>query len=131
PRLHMPWLHILPESLYWGIRHVSETLQRPELPVFISENGCAAQDEVTEKGEVLDLDRIQYLRQYLQAAHRAVSEGYPLQGYFLWSFLDNFEWAYGYDRRFGITYVDYATQQRIPKASFYWYQECVEQNRIV
>ncbi|MGF1521971.1 MAG: GH1 family beta-glucosidase [Leptolyngbyaceae cyanobacterium] len=131
PRLHMPWLHIVPASLYWGIRHISETLQCPELPVFISENGCAAQDEVTEKGEVLDLDRIQYLRQYLQSAHRAVSEGYPLQGYFLWSFLDNFEWAYGYDRRFGITYIDYATQQRIPKASFYWYQECVGQNRIV
>ncbi|MEO0985117.1 MAG: GH1 family beta-glucosidase [Cyanobacteria bacterium J06639_14] len=131
PRLHMPWLHIVPESLYWGIRHVSETLQRPELPIFISENGCAAQDEVTDQGEVLDLDRIQYLRQYLQAAHRAVSEDYPLQGYFLWSFMDNFEWAYGYDRRFGITYIDYATQQRIPKASFHWYKTCVEQNRIV
>ena len=131
PRLHMPWLHIVPESLYWGIRHISETLQRPELPIFISENGCAAQDEVTDQGEVLDLDRIQYLRQYLQAAHRALSEGYPLQGYFLWSFMDNFEWAYGYDRRFGITYIDYATQQRIPKASFHWYRECISQNRVL
>ncbi|MBE7383085.1 MAG: beta-glucosidase [Leptolyngbya sp. SIO1E4] len=131
PRLHMPWLHLAPESLYWGIRHVSETLQRPELPVFISENGCAAQDEVTPQGEVLDLDRIHYLRQYLQAAHRAVSEGYPLTGYFLWSLMDNFEWAYGYDRRFGITYVDYATQQRLPKASFNWYKTCVATNQIV
>ena len=52
-------------------------------------------------------------------------------GYFLWSFLDNFEWAYGYDRRFGITYVDYETQQRIPKASFHWYGKCVQENRIV
>jgi len=131
PRLHMPWLHLVPESLYWGVRHVSETLQRPELPVFISENGCAAQDEVTTSGEVLDLDRIQYLRQYLQSAHRAVAEGYPLTGYFLWSLLDNFEWAYGYDRRFGITYVDYETQKRIPKASFDWYKTCIATNQIV
>ncbi|ASC69233.1 Beta-glucosidase A [Halomicronema hongdechloris C2206] len=131
PRLHMPWLQVVPESLYWGVRHLSETLQRPDLPVFISENGCAAQDTVTPAGEVLDLDRIYYLRQYLQATHRAVEEGYPLQGYFLWSLLDNFEWSYGYDRRFGITYVDYATQQRLPKASFHWYGACIRENRVL
>lgn len=131
PRLHMPWLHIVPESLYWGIRHVSTTLQRPDLPIFISENGCAAQDAVTEQGEVLDLDRIHYLRQYLKAAHRAIDEGYPLRGYFLWSLMDNFEWAYGYDRRFGITYIDYETQRRLPKASFHWYKQCIAENRIV
>ncbi len=131
PRLHMPWLQLLPESLYWGVRHLSETLQRPGLPVFISENGCAAQDEITPTGEILDLDRIYYLRQYLKAAHRAVAEGYPLTGYFLWSLLDNFEWAYGYDRRFGITYVDYATQRRYPKASFHWYQSCITHYQVV
>ncbi|MBF2036916.1 MAG: beta-glucosidase [Leptolyngbyaceae cyanobacterium T60_A2020_046] len=131
PRLHMPWLQIVPDSLYWGVRHVSETLQRPDLPVFISENGCAAQDTVTPAGEILDLDRIHYLRQYLQSAHRAIAEGYPLTGYFLWSFLDNFEWFWGYDRRFGITHIDYATQRRTPKASFHWYQACVAQNRIL
>jgi len=131
PRLHMPWLQVVPESLYWGVRHLSETLQRPELPVFISENGCAAQDTVTATGEVLDLDRIYYLRQYLRAAHRAVDEGYPLRGYFLWSLLDNFEWSYGYDRRFGLTYVDYPTQQRIPKASFHWYAACIKANQVL
>jgi beta-glucosidase len=131
PRLHMPWLHVVPDSLYWGVRHISDTLNHPELRVFISENGCAAQDTLTEQGEVLDLDRIEYLRQYLRSAHRAVSEGYPLTGYFLWSFLDNFEWAYGRDRRFGITYIDYASQQRIPKASFHWYAHCVQDNRVV
>lgn len=132
PRLHMPWLHVVPESLYWGVRHLSETLNRPDLRVFISENGCAAQDQVTAGGEVLDLDRIYYLRQYLQAAHRATAEGYPLTGYFLWSLLDNFEWSYGYGRRFGITYVDYgAGQRRLPKASFHWYASCVQENRIV
>jgi len=131
PRLHMPWLHLLPQSLYWGVRHISEILQCPDLPVFISENGCAAQDELTSSGEVLDLDRIHYLRQYLQSAHRAVAEGYPLTGYFLWSLLDNFEWAYGYDRRFGITYIDYATQKRIPKSSFDWYKSCVAASQVL
>lgn len=131
PRMHMPWLNILPESMYWGIRHISETLGCPDLPIFITENGCASQDEVNVKGEVIDTDRIMYLRQHLKAAHRAVSEGYPLQGYFVWSLLDNFEWAWGYDRRFGITYIDYPTQQRIPKASFDWYRECIRSDRVV
>ena len=131
PKMHMPWLHILPESMYWGIRHISDTLGRKDLPIFITENGCAAQDELNAQGEAIDTDRIMYLRQYLKAAHRAVSEGYPLKGYFLWSLMDNFEWAWGYDRRFGIIYVDYSTQTRIPKASFKWYSECIRQNRVV
>jgi beta-glucosidase len=130
PRMHMPWLQIVPEALYWGIRHISETLGLTELPIFISENGCAAEDKVTQ-GEVIDTDRIFYLRQYLKAAHRAVSEGYPLKGYFVWSLMDNFEWAWGYDRRFGITYIDYPTQARIPKSSAHWYSECIHQNRVV
>lgn len=131
PRMHMPWLHILPESIYWGVRHISETLGRPDLSVFITENGCAAQDEVNGQDEVIDTDRIMYLRQHLKSAHRAITEGYPLKGYFLWSLMDNFEWAWGYSRRFGITYVDYNTQKRIPKASFDWYAECIRQNRVV
>jgi beta-glucosidase len=131
PALHMPWLQIVPESLYWGIRHVSETLNRPDLPIFITENGCAAQDEVNASGEVMDLDRVLYLRQYLHSVHRAATEDYPIQGYFVWSLMDNFEWAWGYERRFGITYLDYTTQQRIPKASYHWYAECIRQNRVV
>ncbi|MBW4487489.1 MAG: beta-glucosidase [Trichocoleus desertorum ATA4-8-CV12] len=131
PRMHMPWLHIVPESIYWSIRHISETLGRPDLPVFITENGCAAQDEVRPDGTVMDSDRIMYLRQHLKSAQRAISEGYPLKGYFLWTFMDNFEWAWGYDRRFGIVYTDYPTQTRIPKASYHWYSECIRQNRVV
>jgi beta-glucosidase len=131
PQLHMPWLYFVPESLYWGMRHLSETLNRPDLPVRITENGCAGYDTLTDHGEVLDSDRILFLRQYLKAAHRAIEEGYPLQGYFVWTLLDNFEWAYGRDRRFGLLYTDYATQKRIPKASFHWYQECIRQNRVV
>lgn len=131
PKLHMPWLWLVPEAIYWSVRHVKETLNQPNLPIFITENGCAAQDTVNSAGEVVDSDRILYLRQYLKAAHRAVDEGYPLKGYFLWSFMDNFEWAWGYDRRFGIVYVDYATQQRTPKASYRWYAESIRQNRVV
>jgi beta-glucosidase len=131
PRMHMPWLQVIPDALYWSIRHISDTLDRPDLQLFISENGCAAQDQVTDQGEVIDSDRILYLREHLRAAHRAVQEGYPLTGYFVWSLLDNFEWAWGYDRRFGIIYVDYASQTRIPKASYYWYADCISQNRVV
>ncbi|MFB2983296.1 GH1 family beta-glucosidase [Microseira sp. BLCC-F43] len=131
PKMHMPWLNIVPESIYWGIRHVSDTLGRKDLPILITENGCAAQDEINAQGEVIDSDRILYLRQYLKSAHRALSEGYPLTGYFLWSLMDNFEWSWGYDRRFGIIYIDYQTQQRLPKASFHWYRECIRQNRVV
>ena len=131
PQMHMPWLNILPESIYWGIRHISETVGRNDLPVYITESGCAAQDEVNSTGQVIDTDRIMYLRQHLKSAHQAISEGYPLKGYFLWSFMDNFEWAWGYSRRFGIVYVDYKTQKRIPKASFEWYAECIRQNRVV
>lgn len=130
PKLHMPWLHFLPNSLYWAVRHISETLNQPKLPILITENGCAAQDQLIGS-EVIDSDRILYLRHYLQAAHRAVDEGYPLRGYFAWSLLDNFEWAWGYDRRFGLVYVDFATQQRTPKASFHWYAECIRQNQVV
>ncbi|MGF1513064.1 MAG: GH1 family beta-glucosidase [Elainellaceae cyanobacterium] len=135
PRLNMPWLQLMPDVLYWAVRHVGETLERPDLPLLITENGCAAQDSVVEEAagppEVLDSDRILYLRGALRSAHRAIDEGYPLQGYFAWSLLDNFEWAYGYDRRFGLVYVDYATQQRLPKASYHWYRECIRQGRVV
>ena len=131
PKLDMPWLYIVPESLYWGIRHISDTLGRKDLPVFIAENGCATQDQLNDKFEVIDTDRIMYLRQYLKSAHRAIAEGYPLKGYYQWSFMDNFEWTSGYDHRFGLVYVNYKTQRRIPKASARWYAECIRQNRVV
>ena len=131
PQMHMPWLNFVPESLYWGVRLVSEALGKKDLPIVISENGCATDDEVTAKGEVLDLSRVMFLRSYLRNAHRAVSEGYPLKGYFHWSLLDNFEWSCGYTRRFGLTHVDYATQKRIPKQSFRWYQKVIQENRLL
>ncbi|MGL6139036.1 MAG: family 1 glycosylhydrolase, partial [Planktothrix sp.] len=131
PRMNMPWLNIVPECIYWGIRHISETLNRADLPILITESGCAAEDELNQNVEVIDTDRIMYLRQHFNSAHRAITEGYPLKGYFVWSLMDNFEWAWGYQRRFGLIYVDYPTQKRIPKASFQWYAECIRQNRVV
>lgn len=131
PRLNMPWLHFMPECVYWGIRHINETLGCQNLPLMITENGCAVEDELTATEEVIDSDRILYLRHHLKAAHRAIEEGYPLQGYFVWTLLDNFEWAWGYNRRFGLLYTDYQTQQRFPKSSFHWYRECIRQHRVV
>lgn len=131
PRMHVPWLHVLPEALYWGVRLVGEALGKPELPIFISENGCACDDEPDAAGEIIDLGRILYTRAYLRAALRAIAEGRPLIGYFHWSLMDNFEWSWGYSRRFGLTHVDYATGTRVPKQSFRWYQQVVRNNRVL
>jgi beta-glucosidase len=130
PQMHMPWLNLLPESLYWGVRLISEAMGKTKLPICITENGCATEDELTAKGEVLDLARILYLRSYLNNAHRAIAEGYPLIGYFHWSLMDNFEWSWGYTRRFGLTYVDFKTQKRTPKQSFRWYQQTIKDNCV-
>jgi beta-glucosidase len=129
PQIGTQWLNFLPESLYWGVRMISDALGKKDLPVCITENGCATEDEVNERGEVVDLTRIMYMKAYLRNAQRAVDEGYPLKGYFHWSLLDNFEWASGYTKRFGLTHVDFATQRRIPKQSFRWYQQLIRQSR--
>jgi beta-glucosidase len=97
----------------------------PNLPIMITENGAAFDDEVTADGRVHDPDRTDYLRQHLIQLHRAVSAGIDVRGYFVWSFLDNFEWAYGYSKRFGIVYIDYETQQRIVKDSALWYSSVI------
>jgi beta-glucosidase len=128
PRMASPWLVVGPEVAYWGVRHVSD-LWKPKM-LYISENGASADDPMTN-GRVDDADRIMYLRSYLGQFRRAVAEGYPLKGYFLWSLMDNFEWADGYTKRFGIHHVDFATQRRTPKLSAAWYKEVIRQNRIV
>jgi len=128
PRMASPWLYVGPEVMYWGVRYVSE-LWGPKT-LYISENGCSADDPLTA-GRVDDSDRVMYLRNYLTHLHRAAAEGYPIKGYFLWSLMDNFEWADGYTKRFGIHYVDFATQKRIPKLSAAWYKEMIRQNRVV
>ena len=128
PRMASPWLIVGPEVAYWGVRQVSE-LWGPKV-LYISENGASADDPVTN-GRIDDADRVMYLRNYVTSFHRAVAEGYPLKGYFLWSLMDNFEWADGYTKRFGVHYTDFATQRRIPKLSAAWYKEVIRENRVV
>ncbi|QVQ55154.1 beta-glucosidase [Spiractinospora alimapuensis] len=93
----------------------------PRLPLYVTENGAAYEDTVAEDGRVHDPERRQYLEQHIRAAHAALEAGAPLKGYFVWSLLDNLEWAFGYSQRFGIVYVDRATQRRVVKDSGYWY----------
>jgi len=82
-------------------------------------------------GRIDDADRVMYLRNYIGQAQRATAEGLPLKGYFLWSLMDNFEWADGYGKRFGLHYVDFKTQARIPKLSAAWYRELIRRNALV
>lgn len=129
PKGDVPWLNITPQAIYWTVRHAAEVFGVRAFT--ITENGAACADEVTPEGEILDLDRREYLRNYLIELHRALAEGFDVRGYFLWSLLDNFEWADGYAKRFGIVHVDYRTQRRTPKLSAQWYGQVVRENRIV
>jgi beta-glucosidase len=129
PRGNMPWLYHTPQSLYWGVRHAAEGFGVKTF--LITENGTACNDRRDANGQVLDLDRREYLRSYLAELHRAIVEGLDVRGYFVWSLLDNFEWAEGYAKRFGIVHIDYATQLRTPKLSAGWYSDVIRDNRLV
>ena len=94
-------------------------------PIYITENGRACDDVVSDGGEVNDPDRVRYLDGHLRAVADAIDAGVDVRGYYCWSLMDNFEWAEGYAKRFGLVHVDYATQQRIPKASFKWFRSLI------
>ncbi|MBO8155673.1 MAG: beta-glucosidase [Bacillaceae bacterium] len=98
------------------------------IPLYITENGAAFKDRVSPQGEVVDDDRLNYIRDHLAACHRAIEHGVNLKGYYVWSLFDNFEWAYGYDKRFGIVHVDYNSLKRTPKKSAYWYKKTIQNN---
>ncbi len=99
-------------------------------PLMVTENGAAYPDELGPDGSIEDAGRTGYLRAHLAAVHEALARGVDVRGYFLWSLLDNFEWAYGYAHRFGIVHVDYATQRRTPKASARWYADVIRRNGL-
>ncbi|MBN1668290.1 MAG: beta-glucosidase [Anaerolineales bacterium] len=124
PRTTMEW-DVIPEALYWQTRFFYERYQKP---IYITENGLANMDWVHLDGQVHDPQRIDFVSRYLQQLQRASDEGIPVQGYFHWSLLDNFEWARGYKERFGLIYVDFSSQQRILKDSAFWYQRVIESN---
>jgi beta-glucosidase len=119
---------VTPDALYAVLTRVRD--QYPAIPLYVTENGASYIDYVDPEGAVRDVERIDYLRGYLGAAARAIAEGVDLRGYFVWSLLDNFEWGEGYRSRFGIVYVDYGTQRRIPKASAHWYRDLIARHRV-
>ena len=123
-----PWLTIGPEALYWVPKLAAETWKIPA--IYITENGASSSDTVAPDGQIYDIDRTMYLRNYLTQLQRTVAAGTPVKGYFLWSLLDNYEWADGYEKRFGITYVDFATQKRTPKLSANFYKQVIATNTV-
>ncbi len=99
-------------------------------PLYLTENGCATRDVPDTHGYVDDVERIDFMRGHIAAAHEALAAGVDLKGYFVWSLLDNFEWAEGYTPRFGLVRVDYPTQARAPKRSYHWYREVIRRNGL-
>lgn len=129
PHMFSPWLHVGPEALYWGPK-LANDVWHPKA-IYITENGCSSDDKLAADGHIYDTDRVMFFRNYLTQLQRGVSEGVPVKGYFLWSLLDNYEWADGYEKRFGITYVDFQTQKRTLKLSGEFYKHVIAANRVV
>jgi beta-glucosidase len=122
----MGW-EVYPNGLYEVLMRVHRDYAPPVM--YVTENGAAFGDVRDHDGRVRDPERIAYLSGYLEAVARAIADGAPVQGYFVWSLLDNFEWSLGYGRRFGLVYVDYPTLERVPKDSFSWYRDLIAEHR--
>ncbi len=127
PRTSMGWL-VDPNGLEETLTMLAAEI--PGLPIMVTENGCAAEDYVGPDGTVNDLERVGFLEGHLEGAWRALQAGVNLTGYLTWSLLDNFEWAWGYQKRFGIVFVDYGTQRRTPKRSASFYQAVIAANAL-
>jgi beta-glucosidase len=121
----MDW-EIYPEGLNKLLADIKNMYGNP--PVYITENGSAFKDEILPDGSIDDKKRARYLLRHIDAASECIAEGVNLKGYFAWSLLDNFEWAYGYSKRFGLVHVDYATQARKLKSSALWYSDFIQKN---
>lgn len=124
PKTIMDW-DVFPKIMYWAPKFIYERYQKP---FYITENGCAVTDIPSEDKKVHDSARIEYLKQHLKYLRKAYEDGVDLRGYFLWSFMDNFEWFRGYNPRFGIVYINYQTKERIEKDSFSFYQDTIKNN---
>jgi len=124
PKTDMNW-PVTPEALYWGPKFFYERYKKP---IIVTENGVALKDWVMEDGKVHDPGRIDFLSRYIKQLGRAVSEGVKVEGYFVWSIMDNLEWAQGYEKRFGLVYIDYESQERIIKDSGHWYKKVIATN---
>ena len=128
PRMGSRWHSFSPEVMYWGPR-LAHSIWKPKA-IYITENGCAADDTMTPEGRVLDTDRVMYLRAVMSNMHRAIREGVPVAGNFFWSAFDNLEWTGGYGVRFGLIHVDFETQKRTPKLSAEWFKVAASANAV-
>ncbi len=129
PVTEMGW-PIVPEGLLRQLRWINNKTEG-NIPFYITENGMANPDTLNPKDKrVHDPERIDYLQKHLKICAQAIEEGIPLKGYFLWSLLDNYEWAHGYTKRFGIIYCDYSTLERTPKDSFYYYRDVIRRGTV-
>lgn len=123
------WLLMVPEAAYWGVRLASEKYAVDA--VYVTENGFPIPDNCPEALQTEYVTRLTFVRAYLSSLHRALSEGYPLRGYFYWTLVDSLEWINGFDSRFGLYRLDLETRNRIPRLSARWYSEVARTNRIV
>ena len=123
----MDW-EVYPEGIYNILGRLHFDYAFPS--IYITENGAAFPDKVGPDGQVDDPARLSYVKRHLEMVHRAIHVGVPVKGYFVWSLFDNFEWGFGYSKRFGIVYVDCQTQQRIPKSSAKWYRQVIRENAV-
>jgi beta-glucosidase len=128
PLTAMGW-EVHPDGLREVLCRLHDEYEPP--PIYVTENGAAYADVRTHDGRVHDVERIAYLEAYLGAVDAALEHGVDVRGYFVWSLLDNFEWAEGYSKRFGLVYVDYPTLERVPKDSFEWYRSTIRERRRV
>jgi beta-glucosidase len=127
PPTDMGW-EVHPRGLYDVLRRVHLDYRPPR--IYVTENGAAYGDPPGPDGRIRDERRLAYLLGHLRAAARAIGDGVPLAGYFHWSLLDNFEWGHGYTKRFGLVWVDFATQRRVPKDSASWYRDVIASNAV-
>jgi beta-glucosidase len=128
PKTSLNW-PITPKGIYYMFKFHKHFFN--DIPVYITENGCATHEDTTKPGEIYDLDRIEYLRQHLQSINLAMNDGVNIKGYFAWSLLDNFEWAYGYSEKFGLVGVNFTNMKRTVKLSGKYYRDVIKNNCVV
>ena len=123
----MGW-EIVPDAYYDQIMDLKNNYGNPD--IYLTENGAAYPDLIDKNGEINDTDRIDYFKKYLSGVKKSIDDGAKVKSYFAWTFMDNFEWALGFEKRFGLVHVDFKTLKRTPKKSYYFFKKLVEENSI-
>ena len=123
----MGW-EIVPNAYYDQIMELKNLYGDPE--IYLTENGCSYTDTINLEGKVLDDKRIEYFKKYISAVKKSIDDGAKVRGYFAWSLMDNFEWALGFEKRFGLIHIDFKSLKRTPKKSYYFYKKLIDLNAI-